>query len=86
MTTVFVLINCVFGKEAKIIENMTQMNSVTNVHGTSGAYDLIATIEDDNKDKIQKMINQDIRNIDDVCSTLTLIRTNEQDSNFSLTS
>ena len=73
MTTAFVLISCVLGKEGEIIENLKQMDSVMETSETFGAYDVIATIENNGKDRIQDIVDQNIQNMNDVRSTLTLV-------------
>lgn len=73
MTTAFVLINSELGKEGDIIENLKHMDSVKEVHGTFGAYDVVAKVEHDEKDKLREVITWGIRKIDHVRSTLTLM-------------
>ncbi len=73
MTTAFVLINSELGKEDDIIENLKHMDSVKEVHGTFGAYDVVAKVEHDEKDKLREVITWGIRKIDHVRSTLTLM-------------
>ena len=73
MATAFVLINSEFGKEHDIIENLKHMDSVKEVHGTFGAYDVIAKVEHNEKDKIREIITWGIRKIDHVRATLTLM-------------
>ena len=42
MTTAYVLINCDLGSEEKVISEMKSMEAVVEVHGTFGAYDILA--------------------------------------------
>ena len=73
LTTAFVLINSELGKEDDIIENLKHIDSVKEVHGTFGAYDVVAKVEHDEKDQIREVITWGIRKIDHVRSTLTLM-------------
>ncbi|QUC65154.1 Lrp/AsnC ligand binding domain-containing protein [Nitrosopumilus sp. K4] len=73
MTTAHVLINCEDSKKNAIIENLKHVESVKEVHGTFGAFDVIAKIENDIKDKIQETVAYNIRTMEDIRSTLTLI-------------
>jgi len=41
----YVLINCDLGKEEEVIQNLKHIESVKEVHGTFGAYDIIAKVE-----------------------------------------
>jgi DNA-binding Lrp family transcriptional regulator len=73
LATAFVLINCEFGKESDIIENLKHMDSVKEIHGTFGAYDVVAKVEHNEKDKLRDVITWGIRKIENVRSTLTLM-------------
>jgi len=72
MQTAYVLINCELGKEEAILKSLKDMESVKEVQGTFGAYDIIAKVENSNRDKIRETITMDIRKLQHVRSTLTL--------------
>ncbi|MCV0373403.1 MAG: Lrp/AsnC ligand binding domain-containing protein [Nitrosarchaeum sp.] len=78
MTTAFVLINSKLGKEGDIIEDLKHIDSVKEVRGTFGAYDIIAKVENDKKDDLRDVITWGIRKMDNVRSTLTLMEVTEQ--------
>jgi len=71
--TAYVLVNCKLCSEDDIIDSLQHMESVKEVHGTFGAYDIIAKIENSDRDKLRETITWKIRKIDDVRSTLTLM-------------
>lgn len=73
MAVAYVLINCDLGKEESIIENLKHLSAVKEVHGTFGAYDIIAKMEHDEKEKLREMIIWGVRKIEHVRSTLTLV-------------
>jgi len=73
MGTAYVLVNCDLGSEVDIIEELKHIDSVKEVHGTFGAYDIIAKIENSEKDKIRETITWNIRKLKHVRSTLTLM-------------
>ena len=73
MTTAYVLINCELGKEEPVIENLKHLDSVKNVQGVFGAYDIIAKVEHAEKEKIREIIIWSIRKIEYIRSTLTLM-------------
>ena len=73
MQTAYVLINCELGKEETIIDSLKHMESVKEVHGTFGAYDIIAKIENSDRDKLRETITWNIRKLQHVRSTLTLM-------------
>jgi len=76
--TAYVLVNCKLGSEDDIIDSLKHMESVKEVHGTFGAYDIIAKIENSDRDKLRETITWKIRKIDDVRSTLTLMGIEDQ--------
>jgi DNA-binding Lrp family transcriptional regulator len=71
--TAYVLINCELGKEEIILDSLKHMESVKEVHGTFGAYDIIAKIENSDRDKLRETITWNIRKLQHVRSTLTLM-------------
>ena len=79
METAYVLVNCDLGSEEGIIEDLKHMDSVREVHGTFGAYDIIAKVENSERDKLRETITWNIRKLEHVRSTLTLMGIKGQD-------
>ena len=73
MGIAYVLVNCDLGSEEGIIEDLKHIDSVKEVAGTFGAYDIITKIENPDKDKLKEIIIWDIRKLEHVRSTLTLM-------------
>ena len=73
MATAYVLINCKLGSEESIIQELKNLDSVIEVHGTFGAYDILAKIESPTVDVLRETITWKIRKIDQIRSTLTLM-------------
>ena len=73
MDTAYVLINCDLGSEEEIIDSLKHMESVKEVHGTFGAYDIIAKIENQDKNKLRETITWNVRRLQHIRSTLTLM-------------
>ncbi len=73
METAYVLVNCDLGSEEGIIEDLKHIDSVKEVSGTFGAYDIITKIENPDKEKLREVIMWNIRKIEHVRSTLTLM-------------
>ena len=72
MAHAYVLINCDLGAEDDVIGELKQLEQVKEVHGTFGAYDIIAKVEADSADKLREAITWKIRKMDKIRSTLTL--------------
>ena len=73
MATAYVLINCELGSEESIIQELKNLDGVIEVHGTFGAYDILANIESATVDVLRETITWKIRKIDQIRSTLTLM-------------
>ena len=79
MDKAFVLINCEPGKEPSIIKQLHEIKNIVDVQGTYGVYDVVASIKSDSKSQLDDMISNQIRKIDNVNSTLTLIPTEHEE-------
>ncbi len=79
MTTAYVLINCDLGYEEQVIDELKHISDVKEVHGTFGAYDVLAKVESANVENLRDTITWKIRKLDKVRSTLTLMVIEDQD-------
>ncbi len=79
MATAYVLINCDLGYEEQIIKELKHLSDVKEVHGTFGAYDILAKVESDQTRTLKETITWKIRKLDKVISTLTLMGIESQD-------
>jgi len=73
MATAYVLINCELGSEESIIQELKNLDGIIEVHGTFGAYDILAKIESPTVDVLRETITLKVRKIDQIRSTLTLM-------------
>lgn len=73
MARAYVLINCDTGYEQSIINELKKMDSIKEIHGTLGLYDIIAKVESENQEKLKEAIIGDIRKLTNIRSTLTLL-------------
>lgn len=67
----FILLNCDLGAEEYIVDELKQMQNISNAYLTFGAYDVIAEIQTGNHDEFEKVIAT-IRKLSRVVSTMTL--------------
>ncbi len=79
MPTAYVLLNCDLGAESDIINKIKQVPEVVEVSGVFGVYDIIVRVTSDDMDKLREIITWNIRKIDKVRSTLTMIVIEGQD-------
>ncbi len=73
MAIAYVLINCDLGYEEQVIEELKHISDVKEVHGTFGAYDILAKVESANVENLRDTVSWKIRKLDRVRSTLTLM-------------
>lgn len=73
MPEAYVLINCDLGSEESVIEELKHVDTVKEVHGTFGAYDIVAKVTSDKSEALRESITWQIRKINNVRSTLTLM-------------
>jgi DNA-binding Lrp family transcriptional regulator len=73
MATAYVLINCELGSEESIISQLKTVEGIIEVHGTFGAYDILAKIESSTVEALRETITWKIRKIEKIRSTLTLM-------------
>ena len=73
MATAYVLINCDLGSEEAVISELKLIDGIIEVHGTFGAYDILAKVESSLVEKLRETITWKIRKIIKIRSTLTLM-------------
>ncbi len=80
MVKAYVLISGKLGLEKELISKLKIIENVKEVHGTLGTFDFIAKIEADSKEQVNQTILGNIRKMDYVSSTITLMAV--EDTNF----
>jgi DNA-binding Lrp family transcriptional regulator len=73
MVSAFVLVNCHFPFDPRIMDEMSKMPSVANVYRISGRYDLIVKINAYTEDELKEIISTDINTLQGVDATVTMI-------------
>jgi DNA-binding Lrp family transcriptional regulator len=73
MATAYVLINCELGSEELIIQQLKNIDGISEVSGTFGAYDILVKIKSPTVETLREIITWKIRKIDQIRSTLTLM-------------
>ena len=76
METAYVMITCEMGAEGTIVEGVKSIDSVKEVSGVFGNYDVIVKLECLNIDEIRETIAKKIRLISKVRCTTTLMCAN----------
>lgn len=72
-TKAFVLITAHFGKKKDAIKTLKKISAIKNIYKVCGCYDLIAEVNAEDPAKLKEILQWQIRRIDGIGSTLTLI-------------
>ena len=80
----YVLINSNLGTDAEIIKKIKAMIAAQNdvkleIEGVYGVYDIILKLSSDDSTKLRSMVTHDIRKIEHVQSTLTMMVIEQQE-------
>ncbi|MFX0209777.1 MAG: Lrp/AsnC ligand binding domain-containing protein [Candidatus Heimdallarchaeota archaeon] len=73
MPAAFVLVNAEIGSEDEVLEDLKSTKGVVGAWIVYGVYDIVAKVEADTMDELKEIITTNIRGLDNVRSTLTMI-------------
>ena len=73
MPTAFTLINVEPGFELDVLKSLKGIEGVTEAYFVYGVYDIVVKITADSIDKLKEIITLNIRRLDKVRSTITMI-------------
>ena len=74
MSVAYILIKSDLGAEQKVIEDLQKISQVMKIDRTFGDYDLVVKLEAEHVEKIREIISWNIKKIEKVRSTLTLLK------------
>ena len=73
MPMAYVLITTETGAMDSVLETLKKMDSIKETYMVYGVYDIIATVKADTMDKLKEIVTWNLRSLDRVRSTLTMI-------------
>ncbi|MCD6242639.1 Lrp/AsnC ligand binding domain-containing protein [Candidatus Bathyarchaeota archaeon] len=73
MPSAFVLINTEIGAESEVLKLLKGIEGVEEAHAVYGVYDIVAKVKAETMDKLKEIVTWNIRRLDKVRSTLTMI-------------
>jgi DNA-binding Lrp family transcriptional regulator len=73
MPSAYVLINAEIGFEDSVLTELNKLENIKESYVTYGVYDIVAKVEAESMDKLKDVISQNIRRLEKVRSTLTMI-------------
>jgi len=74
VTIAYVLIKSDLGAEQKVMEQLEKLEQVVRIDRTFGDYDMVVKMESENIEKIRETIARNIKKIDKVRATRTLVK------------
>lgn len=80
MPSAYVLINCELGSENEVIEKIRKISEVVEIYRVFGVYDIILKFSTNDKETIKEIITWKIKNLDKVRSVLSMIVTENAES------
>ena len=73
MNILYVLIVCDVGAEKSILSELKSLESVKEIRGLFGSYDIIVKLEATSEEELKDIVVSKIRNLKNIRTTLTLI-------------
>ena len=73
MNHAYIMINTDVGSESKVTKDLNKIDEVKEVYGVYGVYDLIVKVEAETMEKLKTTISDNIRTIENIWTTLTMI-------------
>ncbi len=73
MNIAYVLISCEVGTEKSILAELKSLESVKEISGLFGSYDIIVKLEATSEEELEDIVVSKIRNLQQVRTTVQLI-------------
>jgi DNA-binding Lrp family transcriptional regulator len=73
MALAFVLLNAETGTENEVLEELKKIEAVKEAYVVYGVYDVVAKVGADTMEKLKEIVTWNVRRLDKVRSTLTMI-------------
>jgi DNA-binding Lrp family transcriptional regulator len=69
----FVMINAEIGKESEVLNQLKKIEHVKEVYPVYGVYDIVARVEAETMDELNRVVSSEVRRLAGVRSTLTMV-------------
>lgn len=79
MAQAYVIIHCETGMEEWVIRNLKKIEGVKEIVGVFSLYDIVAKIEEKDQSMLEKIITKQIRKVEHIHTTMTLMVIEEQE-------
>ena len=78
MPMAYVLLTTETGAVESVLNALTKMDSVKETYMVYGVYDIVATVKAETMEKLKEIVTWNLRSLDKVRSTLTMIVVGEK--------
>ena len=78
MPMAYVLLTTETGAVESVLNALTKMDSVKETYMVYGVYDIVATVKAETMEKLKEIVTWNLRSLDKVRSTLTMIVVSEK--------
>ncbi len=79
MAQAYVIIHCETGMEEWVIRNLKKIEGVKEIAGVLSLYDIVVKVEAKDQSMLEKIITKQIRNVENIHTTMTLMVIEEQE-------
>ena len=79
MAQAYVIIHCKTGMEEWVIRNLKKIEGVKESTGVLSLYDIVVKVEAKDQDTVEKIITKQIRKVEHIHTTMTLMVIEEQE-------
>ena len=79
MALAYVIIHCETGMEEYVIRNLKKIEGVKEVADVFSLYDIVAKVETKDNQTLERIITKEIRKIEYIRTTMTLLAIEEQE-------
>ena len=69
----FVMINTELGSEKEVLDAIRKIDAIKESYIVYGVYDMVAKISADTMDKLKEIVTWNVRTLDKVRATLTMV-------------
>jgi len=73
MPVAYVLINAEIGREIEVLDTLKGIDAVEEAYMVYGVYDILARVKADTMNKLKEIITSNVRLLNKIQSTLTMI-------------
>ena len=73
MALAFVMISAETGRDSQVLDKLKGIENVKEACLTYGAYDIVAKVEAETREKLEEVITGKVRKLDNIRSTLTMV-------------